>query len=306
MPVFFIWPTFQGHRGHYSFFGSAITHRSAFCLAWAACCPATSGEEEPMEEEEPECPFLVPSGTNRETWLWRCCPRWGPSVPSSSSSCPPPITARPRSSAIFALFGISEEPEALSFVAFVSWLHDEGWPSDGHCLTGCGAPGRGAPVRRGLDAPVVGTRSLAAIWEALDIDASPGWGLLLRLLPDDTPGGQCGCVTSGCPWGPPAAGVGPCKGPRRCTCEAKLDEAVAKECQATLSYAEHTLVAIARTLPWETLFLSLQRSPAHSATKSAGNAVLRRRDLLIEQMKCLSSSHLKGSLRTAPSSVTPI
>jgi hypothetical protein len=86
--------------------------------------------------------------------------------------------------------------------------------------------------------------------------------------------------------------------------DAKLDEALAKECQATLSYAEHTLVALARTLPWEavteaqeTLFLSL-------AAKSAGNAVLRRGDLLIEQMKRLSSSHLKGSLRTTPLSGT--
>jgi hypothetical protein len=54
--------------------------------------------------------------------------------------------------------------------------------------------------------------------------------------------------------------------------DAKLDEALAKECQATLSYAEHTLVALVRTLPreamreaQETLFLSLQRSLAHSA-----------------------------------------
>jgi hypothetical protein len=53
----------------------------------------------------------------------------------------------------------------------------------------------------------------------------------------------------------------------------------------------------------ETLFLSLQRSLAHSAAlavKSAGNAVLRRIDLVIQQMKRLSSSHLKGSLHTAP------
>jgi hypothetical protein len=95
--------------------------------------------------------------------------------------------------------------------------------------------------------------------------------------------------------------------------EAKLDEALALECQGTLLYAEHTVVALARTLQWEamteaqeTLFLSLQRSLAHSAAlaaKSAGNAVLRRRDLLIEQMKRLSS-HLKGSLRTAPLSGT--
>jgi hypothetical protein len=57
----------------------------------------------------------------------------------------------------------------------------------------------------------------------------------------------------------------------------------------------------------ETLFLSLQRSLAHSAAlaaKSAGNAVLRWRDLLIQQMQRLSSSHLKGSLRTAPLSGT--
>jgi hypothetical protein len=50
----------------------------------------------------------------------------------------------------------------------------------------------------------------------------------------------------------------------------------------------------------ETLFLSLQCSLAHSAAlaaKSAGNAMLQRRDLLIEQMKRLSSSHLKASLR---------
>jgi hypothetical protein len=70
--------------------------------------------------------------------------------------------------------------------------------------------------------------------------------------------------------------------------DAKLDEALAKECQSTLSYPEHTLVALARMLPreamteaQETLFLSLQRSLAHSAAlaaKSDGNAVLRRRD----------------------------
>jgi hypothetical protein len=63
-------------------------------------------------------------------------------------------------------------------------------------------------------------------------------------------------------------------------------------------------------LPWEAvteaqeiLFLSLQRSLAHPAAlaaKSAGNTVLQRRDLLIQQMKRLSSPHLKGSLRTAP------
>jgi hypothetical protein len=86
---------------------------------------------------------------------------------------------------------------------------------------------------------------------------------------------------------------------------------LAKECLATLSYAEHTLVALARMLPreamteaQETLFLSLQRFLAYSAAladKSAGNAVLRRRDLLIQQMKRLSSSHLKGSLRTCRS-----
>jgi hypothetical protein len=57
----------------------------------------------------------------------------------------------------------------------------------------------------------------------------------------------------------------------------------------------------------EALFLSLQCSLAHSVAlpaKSAGNAVLRRRDLRIEQMKRLSSSHLKGSLRTASLSGT--
>jgi hypothetical protein len=65
--------------------------------------------------------------------------------------------------------------------------------------------------------------------------------------------------------------------------DAKLDKALAKECQATLSYAEHPLVALARTLPretmteaQETLFLSLQCSLAHSAANSAGNAVLRK------------------------------
>jgi hypothetical protein len=31
--------------------------------------------------------------------------------------------------------------------------------------------------------------------------------------------------------------------------DAKLDEALAKECQATLSYAEYTLISLARTLP---------------------------------------------------------
>jgi hypothetical protein len=95
--------------------------------------------------------------------------------------------------------------------------------------------------------------------------------------------------------------------------DAKLDEALAKECQATLSYVEHTLVALARMLPreamteaQETVFLSLQRSLAHSAAlaaKSAGKAMLRRRDLLIQQMQ-VSSSHLKGSLHTAPLSGT--
>jgi hypothetical protein len=51
------------------------------------------------------------------------------------------------------------------------------------------------------------------------------------------------------------------------------------------------------------LFLSLQSSLAHSAAlaaKSVSNVVLRRRDLLIEQMKHLLSSHLKGSLHTTP------
>jgi hypothetical protein len=73
--------------------------------------------------------------------------------------------------------------------------------------------------------------------------------------------------------------------------DAKLDEALAKECQATLLNAEHTLVALARTLPWEamteaqeSLFLSLQWSLAHSAAlaaKSAGKSASEERPIFL-------------------------
>jgi hypothetical protein len=53
-------------------------------------------------------------------------------------------------------------------------LHGEGWPSHGRCPAGCGTPGRGTPVLRGLDATVVGTGGLVALREALHISTSAG------------------------------------------------------------------------------------------------------------------------------------
>jgi hypothetical protein len=44
--------------------------------------------------------------------------------------------------------------------------------------------------------------------------------------------------------------------------DAKLDEALARECQATLSYAEHTLVALARTVPRDTIRICKKNSTA--------------------------------------------
>jgi hypothetical protein len=173
---------------------------------------------------------------------------------------------------------------------------------------GCGTPGRGTPALRGLDATVVGTgkRFTSALPQVegyrSDYYRSTAQGadaaVSLQGLREDHHHQELVPAK--------ALTAAPVK-------DAKLDEALAKECLATLSYAEHTLVALARTLPreamteaQETFFLSLQCSLSHSAAlaaKSAGNAVLRRRDLLIEQMKRLSS-HLKGSLRTAPLSGT--
>jgi hypothetical protein len=226
----------------------------------------------------------TPLGDHPGTWLWWSCPRWRPSEMKAArpygTVSPAPCCLSSSELRPFLRFGRTwgpglhrcsrpgQTPPVL--------LHEEGWPSHGRCLTGCGTPGRGTPALRGLDATVVGTRGLAAICEALIVSASPGWGLSLRLLSDDGPGGWRGCVTSGPPLGPSAAGVGPCKSPRRSCQGCQAGRGLAKEYQATLSYAEHTLVALARTMPreamteaQETLFLSLQCSLVHSAALPA-------------------------------------
>jgi hypothetical protein len=98
----------------------------------------------------------------------------------------PPDVSRPRSSALFALFGVSDEPGAPAFIAtrgldelppsfstekadrlMDTALWDAEHQEEGHQHSGC----------------------LATIWEAFHVGTSQGCGLPFRLLWDDAPGG---------------------------------------------------------------------------------------------------------------------
>jgi hypothetical protein len=145
-----------------------------------------------LDQAVPEGPLLVPSGASP----------FGDYLGDSSfvtelsemrtirdrvpSGLCPPCCSRPSTPAL-ALWA-SRRPLPSSPAAWTSspiLLYGDGWPSCGNCLLGCGASGSETPVLGDLDTVVIGTGSLVAIGQALNVCASPGCRLLLGLIPDD-------------------------------------------------------------------------------------------------------------------------